>query len=67
MLGDNRVFPVRGQIIRVEAPWQFHSYLIDSDKSCYIIPNINCVILGGTKQLNFNLEVDDIDKQNILR
>ncbi|KAJ8979595.1 hypothetical protein NQ317_019483 [Molorchus minor] len=49
LAGDDRVNPIRGQISRVKAPWQFHTYIVDGDNSCYIIPNVNCVILGGTK------------------
>ncbi|KRT86359.1 FAD dependent oxidoreductase, partial [Oryctes borbonicus] len=47
---DNTVKPIRGQIIRVEAPWQFHVEIDDSDDGHYIIPNQYCAILGGTHQ-----------------
>ncbi|KAJ8939549.1 hypothetical protein NQ318_011333 [Aromia moschata] len=66
LTGDKKVSPIRGQIARVRGPWQFHTYIVDSEKSCYIIPNINCVILGGTKQSSYNIEVDEVDKQEIL-
>nr|XP_022907874.1 D-aspartate oxidase-like [Onthophagus taurus] len=52
LMSDNSVKAIRGQILRVEASWQFHTVIDDSDDGCYIIPNANCVILGGTHQLD---------------
>lgn len=56
LVNDEKVFPVRGQILWVKAPWiKEFVYDIDfnEDESCpYIIPNIDHVIIGGTKQLN---------------
>ncbi|GJQ71197.1 hypothetical protein Trydic_g1094 [Trypoxylus dichotomus] len=49
---DSAVKPIRGQIIRVKAPWQFHVEFDDSDDGHYIIPNQHCVILGGTHQVD---------------
>lgn len=49
LLADEAVIPLRGQIMRVEAPWQYLCYLVNSDndkQSCYIIPNKNFVVLG---------------------
>nr|XP_022907853.1 D-aspartate oxidase-like [Onthophagus taurus] len=52
LMRDERVKAIRGQILRVEASWQFHTIMDNSDDGCYIIPNENCVILGGTHQLD---------------
>lgn len=54
---------------RVAAPWLFNVFLVDSedDTSCYIIPNRHSVVLGGTRQPVYNLEVDEVDKRNIFR
>lgn len=35
LVNDNLVKPIRGQITRVEAPWQFHCFMADDN---YIIP-----------------------------
>ncbi|XP_018570574.1 D-aspartate oxidase [Anoplophora glabripennis] len=69
LTGDTKLCPLRGQIARVSASWMFYLFLIDSehDRSCYVIPNIHCVILGGTSQPAYNLEVDEVDKKNIFR
>ncbi|CAG9823839.1 unnamed protein product [Phaedon cochleariae] len=67
LMGDTNVKPIRGQIIKVRAPWIFHSFLIDSEKSGYVLGNKNFVILGGTRQHDDSTKVDDDDKNNILR
>ncbi|CAH0553000.1 unnamed protein product [Brassicogethes aeneus] len=64
LLQDTHVFPIRGQIARVAAPWLFSSICVDNN---YIIPNTNCVILGGTKQREYNTQVYAIDTQHILK
>lgn len=49
LLADEAVIPIRGQIMRVEAPWQHFCYLVNCDnatQSCYIIPTRNFVVLG---------------------
>lgn len=66
-VGDLLVHPMRGQVIRIMAPWIYHIILCDTDETCYIIPNTHSVILGGTKQESYNLRVDGTDKKNILR
>ncbi|KAJ8673540.1 hypothetical protein QAD02_004802 [Eretmocerus hayati] len=53
-VGDQSVFPIRGQVMRVEAPWLLETFLSDDQDGNYIIPNIDCVILGGTHQENDN-------------
>lgn len=67
LLGDTKIYPIRGQIIRVKAPWLNHIFLLDTKKTCYIIPNTHSVVLGGTKQQNYNLEFDQEDADDILR
>ncbi|KAF7267796.1 hypothetical protein GWI33_019033 [Rhynchophorus ferrugineus] len=64
MLQDSLLTPIRGQIRRVKAPWQYTCYLIDYEKedSCYIIPNFESVVLGGTKQKSFDVTLNESDK-----
>jgi len=62
---DPSVIPIRGQVIRVEAPW-LKTFVIDEEVGNYIIPNINTVILGGTSQKgNYNLTPESTDAHNI--
>ncbi|KAI4466546.1 d-amino acid oxidase [Holotrichia oblita] len=64
---DDKVRPIRGQIARVEAPWQFDIQMDDSDDGHYIIPNQDCVILGGTHQINdWNVNPTNVDTTFIL-
>lgn len=67
LINDPLVRPIRGQVTRVYAPWQFHTMTIATKSGSYIIPNTNSVVLGGTYQLdNFNTNVNEKDKQKIL-
>lgn len=66
LLNDNKVYPQRGQIIRVEAPWIDTFFLdVESDPLAYIIPRLDCVILGGTKDKSWNMEIDEKEAKRI--
>ncbi|KAG5884953.1 hypothetical protein JTB14_026551 [Gonioctena quinquepunctata] len=68
LVGDLNVKPIRGQIIKVKAPWVFHSYLMVSEKCGYVLSNKNFTILGGTRQQhNYSTEVNEMDKRDIWR
>ncbi|CAF1914761.1 unnamed protein product [Rotaria magnacalcarata] len=61
---DNLIRPIRGQMIRVRAPWIKHFYY--TDDNCYMIPNHETIVLGGTRQLDDdNTRVDLNDKDGI--
>lgn len=63
---DGDSYAVRGQIARVKAPWIKEVVLQMDDDGNYVIPNTDCVILGGTHQVNDNnLEVSPIDSTAI--
>ncbi|XP_076323411.1 D-aspartate oxidase-like isoform X2 [Tachypleus tridentatus] len=63
LLGDKFLIPVRGQVIKVSAPWIKHFYYADDT---YIIPGFNYVTLGGTKELgNWKTELSSHDRQSI--
>lgn len=67
LVNDNQVKPIRGQVARVSAPWQFHAFLDDSDDGNYVIPNQNSCIVGGTHQVNdFNVMPCPKDREFIL-
>uniref|UniRef100_A0A182PR36 FAD dependent oxidoreductase domain-containing protein n=1 Tax=Anopheles epiroticus TaxID=199890 RepID=A0A182PR36_9DIPT len=62
VFNDCELFPVRGQVQKVKANFVFHSIACES---CYIIPNTDTVVLGGTKQKSNNLNVNFVDRYNI--
>ncbi|PNF19743.1 D-aspartate oxidase [Cryptotermes secundus] len=65
LVGDKSVQPVRGQVLRVNAPWVFHAAL-EGNEGNYIIPNKDNVILGGTQQEgNWNTKPDPADSMSI--
>jgi len=71
LLNDKETFPIRGQIIRVKAPW-INEYCIinesdDPNYSTYILPNQDFVVLGGTQYENdWNINPTAKDKQWII-
>lgn len=38
IMDDNKMKPIRGQVARVKAPWEFSCILDESDDGNYIIP-----------------------------
>lgn len=66
LVHDNQVYPVRGQVLKVEAPWLQH-FIRDGDGKTYIYPGIHGVTVGGTRQeQDWRLQVDDGDTRSIL-
>ncbi|KAG7328398.1 hypothetical protein KOW79_008342 [Hemibagrus wyckioides] len=66
LVGDEQVHPIRGQIIKVHAPW-VKNFLCDIGGNMYIYPGIDYVTLGGTRQVNdWRLEVDKDDSKGIM-
>lgn len=47
--GDPELLPVRGQVLKVHAPWVKH-FIRDGDGSTYVYPGIDSVTLGGTRE-----------------
>lgn len=66
LVGDSQVYPVRGQVLNVQAPWLQH-FIRDGDGKTYIYPGIHGVTIGGTRQEDdWRLEVDKQDTKSIL-
>ncbi|GAB6022028.1 hypothetical protein CHUAL_006178 [Chamberlinius hualienensis] len=64
LVQDADVHPIRGQIVKVSAPW-VKMFMINQDN--YIIPNSEFVVLGGTHQRgNWNLEPNPEDRKHIM-
>lgn len=62
---DRKMVPIRGQIIKVRAPWIQTAFYADLDT--YILPGFNGIItLGGTRQYDsYNMNVDKYDSMAI--
>lgn len=65
LFNDPELHPIRGQVVRVHAPWVTQCYFNDP---FYVIPNREFLVLGGTSQLgDGNTLVSVDDKERILR
>jgi len=49
LLDDSLMYPIRGQVLRVKAPWMNNVWFFGSPTR-YIIPNVDAVVIGGTAQ-----------------
>ncbi|XP_074043445.1 D-aspartate oxidase-like isoform X2 [Macrotis lagotis] len=66
LLGDLQLFPVRGQVLKVQAPWVKH-FIRDEEGLTYIYPGTFDVTLGGTRQKDdWNLSPDPQNSREIL-
>ncbi|XP_013140542.1 PREDICTED: D-amino-acid oxidase [Papilio polytes] len=66
LVPDDRVFPIRGQIAKVKAPWLNYT-IVDEDSGHYVIPNDALCVLGGTHQEHdYRRELDDENKDFII-
>ncbi|KAM4625020.1 D-aspartate oxidase [Polymixia lowei] len=66
LAGDSQVYSVRGQVLKVQAPWLQH-FIRDGDGKTYIYPGVNSVTIGGTRQEgDWRLDVDKGDTEGIL-
>ncbi|XP_029900288.1 D-aspartate oxidase-like [Myripristis murdjan] len=65
LVGDTQMHPIRGQILKVQAPWLKH--FIDENGKTYIYPGIHSVTIGGTRQEgDWRLDVDEGDTRSII-
>ncbi|CAG0913400.1 unnamed protein product [Notodromas monacha] len=64
LANDRFLEPVRGQVFKVQAPWIKCGYYLGLDT--YIIPNVDHVTVGGTRNLgSWSTEVDPHDSESI--
>jgi D-amino-acid oxidase len=64
---DPDVFPIRGQVVKVNAPYLQVGF-IDDEEFTYILPRLDGVVLGGVAQVdNWSLQVDPALTHDILR
>lgn len=65
LVNDDKVHSIRGQILKVEAPWLKH-FIRDADGETYIYPGLHSVIIGSTRQVDdWRLQVDEGDNETI--
>ncbi|KAJ8973754.1 hypothetical protein NQ317_018342 [Molorchus minor] len=64
LCNDHKLVPIRGQVIKVEAPWIKTFFYGDYDT--YIIPGFDSVTLGGCRQYDsYNTNIDKYDGYSI--
>lgn len=67
LVDDPLIYPVRGETVKVHAPWIKHCYMEESGENTYIIVLTDCVVIGGTRQKNdYDLKVRDGQDTDIL-
>ncbi|MDA0243878.1 MAG: FAD-dependent oxidoreductase [Chloroflexi bacterium] len=70
LVGDEALFPIRGQIVLVKAPQIQRCRMDDHGRYqiCYIIPRQNDVVIGGVAQEgNWDMAVDEATAAEIIR
>ncbi|XP_003978580.2 D-aspartate oxidase [Takifugu rubripes] len=66
LVGDDGMYPIRGQVLKMEAPW-LKNFIRDGDGKTYIYPGIHSATVGGTRQEeDWRLEVDEGDREDML-
>ncbi|VDP47034.1 unnamed protein product [Heligmosomoides polygyrus] len=61
---DDGVYPIRGVVFEVDAPW--HKHFNYRDFSTFTIPKNNCVVVGSVKQANrSDIEITEEDRRDI--
>lgn len=64
LCGDQQLVPIRGQVLKVRAPWIKTAFYGDYDT--YIVPGFDTVTLGGCRQYDsYNLDVCKYDSMAI--
>lgn len=65
LCNDKKIVPIRGQVIKVYAPWIKTAFYADYDT--YILPGFDGnVTLGATRQYeSYNLKIDKYDSMSI--
>lgn len=66
LVGDTTMIPIRGQILKVKAPWMKHVWNFEPSNH-YVIPLLDYVVLGGTSQMgDENTITDKSDTEHII-
>ena len=69
LVNDPEMYPVRGQLIVVKAPWVKHAFIYetnDNEITC-VLPRTDSVVLGGTADVgNWSTQVDPLVGKGIM-
>lgn len=64
LFNENDLYPVRGQVFRVKAPWMKAFWNFGPN---YLIPNVDTVVVGGTAQKgDYSTVISDEDSDAIM-
>jgi D-aspartate oxidase len=64
LCNDHKLVPIRGQVLKVKAPWVKTAFYGDYDT--YILPGFETVTLGGCRNFDsYNINVDKYDSAAI--
>ncbi|XP_065908600.1 D-aspartate oxidase-like [Dysidea avara] len=69
LVNDPEVYPVRGQLIVVRAPWIKSIFIYETKDNVitYVLPRTDCVLLGGTADVgNWSTQVDPLVSKGIM-
>ncbi|KAK7475015.1 hypothetical protein BaRGS_00033762 [Batillaria attramentaria] len=69
MLQDRSMYPVKGQLVHVKAPWiKTFVYCEGSPEPTYFIPHDDYIIIGGTRERgNYQKDFSPATQEDILR
>ncbi|KAL8610365.1 hypothetical protein ACOMHN_041179 [Nucella lapillus] len=68
LLPDKTMYPVRGELVMVKAPWIKTFLYLDSEPPTYFIPHNDYIIVGGTRERdNYSLKANTEVQQSIMR
>lgn len=66
LVDDPAVYSIRGQVLKVHAPWIQH-FIRDGDGMTYVYPGIDGATIGGTRQeQDWRLQLDEGDSVSIV-
>ncbi|BFZ16937.1 hypothetical protein BsWGS_19975 [Bradybaena similaris] len=71
LLKDDQIYPTRGQVWRVNAPWIKHFYMFKPQPGqdyTYILPGVKYTVVGGTGQVgDWSTDINEQDSVDIWR
>ncbi|XP_013407821.1 D-aspartate oxidase [Lingula anatina] len=66
LVNDRQVQPIRGQVMRVKAPWIKYFFNNEDLSDIYLLPVVDSVVVGGTHQVSsWDLQPSEEDKKRI--
>lgn len=70
LFNDDKVYPVRGQMVKIKATGYDQVVVDDDGPNCLtlVVPRVSDIMVGGTiQENNWNTDIDPADTQEILR